>query len=164
MRLSLLISIAGVLAAQTPYDLLLQGGHVIDPKNKIDAVRDVAIRSGKIAAITPQIPVSQARKIVNVSGLYVTPGLIYIHTHVFTGDDGGKLAGGHGSIFPDAFAFRAGTTTVVDAGSSGRHNFAQFKRSVVDVARTRVLLFLNILGAGMPGDDFEQDVKDMDAK
>src|SRR5258708_1721415 len=87
-----------------------------------------------------------------------------MHTHVFTGDDGGKLAGGHGSIFPDAFAFRAGTTTVVDAGSSGRHNFAQFKRTVVDVARTRVLLFLNILGAGMPGDDFEQDVKDMDAK
>src|SRR5260370_32413072 len=105
MRLSLLISIAGALAAQTPYDLLLQGGHVIDPKNKIDAVRDVAIRSGKIAAIAPQIPVSQARKIVNVSGLYVTPGLIDIHTHLFTGDDGGDLAGGHSSTLPGADPF-----------------------------------------------------------
>jgi dihydroorotase len=74
------------------------------------------------------------------------------------------LAGGSGSIYPDNFALRAGVTTVVDAGSSGRHNFAQFKTNVIDRARTRALTFLNILGAGMPGDADEQDVNDMDAK
>ena len=101
---------------------------------------------------------------VDVSGLYVTPGLIDLHAHVFAGSEGVGLAGGHTSIFPDDFALRAGVTTVVDAGSSGRRNFAQFKKTVIDRARTRVLAFLNIGGAGMPGDEHEQDVSDMDAK
>ena len=52
-----------------------KGGHVIDPKNKISAVRDVAIRDGLIAAVARDIPAAQARKVVNVSGLYVTPGV-----------------------------------------------------------------------------------------
>ena len=160
----LLLPLAGALFAQSRYDLLLKGGHVIDPKNRTSAVRDVAIRDGKVAAVSPEIPASQARKVVNVGGLYVTPGLVDIHAHVFTGDNDRMLAGGNWSIFPDTFAFRTGVTTVVDAGSSGRRNFAQFKRTVIDRARTRVLVFLNILGAGMPGDDFEQDVNDMDAK
>jgi len=160
----LLLTLAGALFAQSRYDLLLKGGHVIDPKNRTSAVRDVAIRDGKVAAVSPEIPASQARKVVNVGGLYVTPGLVDIHAHVFTGDNDGMLAGGNWSIFPDTFAFRTGVTTVVDAGSSGRRNFAQFKRTVIDRARTRVLVFLNILGAGMPGDDLEQDMNDMDAK
>jgi len=164
MRVMLLLPLAGALFAQSRYDLLLKGGHVIDPKNRTSAVRDVAIRDGKVAAVSPEIPASQARKVVNVGGLFVTPGLVDIHAHVFTGDNGAMLAGGNWSIFPDTFAFRTGVTTVVDAGSSGRRNFAQFKRTVIDRARTRVLVFLNILGAGMPGDDFEQDVNDMDAK
>ena len=85
---------------------------------------------------------------MNVSGLYVTPGLIDLHAHVFAGSDGVGLAGGHASIFPDDFALRVGVTTVVDAGSSGRRNFAQFKKTVIDRARTRVLVFLNIGGCG----------------
>ena len=158
------MAIAHALLAQPSYELLLKGGHLIDPKNGINATRDIAIRDGKIMAISASIPAAQARKVVSVAGLYVTPGLIDIHAHVFTGDNGSMLAGGNWSIFPDTFAFRVGVTTVVDAGSSGRHNFAQFKRTVIDRARTRVLAFLNILGAGMPGDNKEQDVNDMDGK
>ncbi|HUQ90416.1 MAG TPA: amidohydrolase/deacetylase family metallohydrolase [Bryobacteraceae bacterium] len=164
MLLSTLFLFATTLLGQTTYDLLLKGGHVIDPKNKISGVRDVAIRDGVIAAVAPNIPAAQARKVVSVAGLYVTPGLIDLHAHVFAGSEGTGLAGGHSSIFPDDFAQRVGVTTVVDAGSSGRNNFAQFKKNVIDRARTRVLVFLNIGAAGMPGDRQEQDVSSMDAK
>ena len=164
MRLTIFTLCAGALLAQPAYDLLLKGGHLIDPKNNISAVRDLAMRDGLIAAVAADIPATQARKIVNVAGLYVTPGLIDLHAHVFAGANAGMLSGGHGSIFPDNFALRVGVTTVVDAGSSGRHNFAEFKKTVVDRARTRVLVFLNIGGKGMPGDSQEQDVSDMDAK
>jgi dihydroorotase len=164
MRFSICVLLANALFAQTAYDLLLKGAHVIDPKNKISSVRDVAIRDGLIAAVAPDIPAKQARRTVNVSGLYLTPGLIDLHAHVFSGSDGVGLAGGEGSIFPDAFALRVGVTTVVDAGSSGRRNFAHFKKTVIDRARTRVLAFLNIGGVGMPGDAEEQNVDDMDAK
>ncbi len=164
IRAVILIACANALLAQAPYDLVLKGGRLIDGKNNISAVRDIALRDGKVAAVAADIPATQARKVVNVAGLYVTPGLIDLHTHVFSGSDGAKLAGGTGSIFPDNFALRVGVTTVVDAGSSGRHNFAEFKKNVIDRARTRVLAFLNILGAGMPGDADEQDVNDMDAK
>jgi len=164
MRFQIFFLFATPLFAQTRYDLLLKGGHVIDPKNQISEVRDVAIRDGMIAAVVRDIPAAQARKVVDVAGLYVTPGLIDLHAHVFAGSEGVGLAGGHTSIFPDDFALRAGVTTVVDAGSSGRRNFAHFKTTVIDRARTRVLAFLNIGGAGMPGDEHEQDVRDMDAK
>ncbi len=164
MRQLLLLLFTGALMAQPKYDLLLKGGHVIDPKNKISAARDVAIRGGLVAAVASGIPADQARKVVDVTGLYVTPGLIDLHAHVFAGVGGSKLAGGHSSIFPDNFALKAGVTTVVDAGSSGRHNFAEFKKTVIDQARTRVLVLLNIGGTGMQGGADEQNVSDMDAK
>ncbi len=164
MKIPTLFLCAATLCAQVQYDLLLKSGHVIDPKNKVSEVRDVAIRDGVIAAVARDIPASRARKVVNVGGLYVTPGLIDLHTHVFSGSEGVGLAGGQSSIFPDDFALRLGVTTVVDAGSSGRRNFAQFERTVIDRARTRVLAFLNIGGVGMPGDAQEQDVAGMDAK
>jgi dihydroorotase len=164
MRFPILLLCASSLFAQASYDLLLKGAHVIDPKNKIAAVRDVAIRQGLIAAVAPDIPIAQARKVINVTGMYLTPGLIDLHSHVFAGVDGSGLAGGRSSIDPDAFALRAGVTTVVDAGSSGRRNFAEFKKTVIGRARTRVLAFLNIGGVGMPGDAQEQNVADMDAK
>ncbi|MCL4853236.1 MAG: amidohydrolase/deacetylase family metallohydrolase [Bryobacteraceae bacterium] len=164
MRILAAMLCANALFAQANYDLLLKGAHVIDPKNKLSAVRDVAIRDSLIAAVERNIPAAQARKVVDVVGLYLTPGLIDLHAHVFAGSEGKGLAGGHASIFPDNFALRTGVTTVVDAGSSGRHNFAQFKRIVIDRARTRVLVFLNIGGAGMPGDAQEQDLEEMDAK
>ncbi len=151
--------------SQASYDLLLKGGHVIDAKSHISAVRDVAIADGKIAAVAANIPASAARKVVNVPGLYVTPGLVDIHAHVFTGmGTGHELAGGDVSEFPDGFTFRAGVTTVVDAGSSGWRNFDKFKTLVIDAAKTRVLAFLNIVGYGMLGEPtYEQDLNDMDA-
>lgn len=164
MRLAGVFVFTSVLFSQTSFDLLLKGGHVIDPKNKISGVRDIAIRDGLVAAVEPDIPVSKARKVVNVKGLYVTPGLIDLHAHVFAGTAGPMLAGGHTSIFPDDFALKAGVTTLVDAGSSGRRNFEEFKRTVVDRARTRVFVLLNIGGYGMTGGTHEQNVEDMDAK
>ena len=152
------------LWAQPPYDILLKGGHLIDPKNGINAPRDLAIKDGKVAAVAASIPAAQARKTILIPGLYVTPGLIDLHAHVFAGTGGHMLAGGDSSIHPDSFAQSVGVTTVVDAGSSGRHNFAEFRRTVVDRARTRVLVLLNVGGKGMTGDSHEQDVEDMDAK
>ena len=164
MKTLLFLAMTAAAWSQPVYDLLLKGGHLIDPKNRIDGARDVAIKDGRIAAVAAEIPAGQARKTVAVKGLYVVPGLIDIHAHVFSGTGGSMLSGGDSSIHPDSFAQRVGVTTVVDAGSSGRHNFAEFRRTVVDRARTRVLVFLNIGGQGMPGDAKEQDVDDMDAK
>jgi dihydroorotase len=164
MRLLFLLLVCASSWGQPAYDLLLKGGHVIDPKNGINAPRDLAIKDGKVAAVAASIPATQARKTVQVNGLYVVPGLIDIHAHVFSGIHGNMLSGGHSSIHPDSFSQRVGVTTVVDAGSSGRHNFAEFRRTVVDQSRTRVLVFLNIGGQGMPGDAKEQNMDDMDAK
>jgi len=164
MRLIILLLAGCALWGQPIYDVLLKGGHVIDPKNRINAPQDLAIKDGKVAAVAASIPPAQARKVIQVNGLYVVPGLIDIHAHVFSGIGGHKLSGGHSSIHPDSFAQRVGVTTVVDAGSSGRHNFAEFRRTVIDQARTRVLVFLNIGGQGMPGDAKEQDLDDMDPK
>jgi len=143
-------------------DILLKGGHVIDPKNKIDAIMDVAIAGGKIAQVAANIPANTAKKVVDVSGLYVTPGIIDMHVHAFYGTDPNSyIANGRTALPPDAFSFRAGVTTVVDAGSSGWRNFPQFKAQTIDVSQTRVLALLNIVGRGMFGRYEEQDVTDM---
>jgi dihydroorotase len=146
------------------YDLVLQGGHVIDAKNKISAVRDVGIRDGKIAAIAEHIDPAQAFKLVNVRGLYVTPGLIDIHVHVYAGTGEPRSYAGDNSLYPDGFTFRSGVTTVADAGSSGYRSFDDFKQRIIDRSRTRVLAFLNIVGAGMRGGKYENDLSDMEAK
>lgn len=143
-------------------DILLKGGHVIDPKNNIDAKMDVAITGGKISRVAAGIPASSSKRVVDVSGLYITPGLIDIHTHVFVGSNVGKFANGPSSVKPDDFAPRAGVTTVVDAGTSGWRNFDTFKSQVMDISRTRVLAFINTFGTGMIGGKAEQDTTDMD--
>lgn len=143
-------------------DLLLKGGHVIDPKNNIDAILDVAIANNKIYQVAKDIPADKAKKVVNVAGLYVTPGLIDMHVHVFPGNDlDAYIANGQTSVMPDGFTFRAGVTTVVDAGSSGWRNFPQFKKQTIDKAQTRVLALLNIVGNGMVSRFQEQDLSDM---
>ncbi len=151
------------LMAQPQYDLLLKGGHVIDARNRISAVRDVAISNHKIAAVAANIPAAQARKVVSVEGLYVTPGLVDIHVHVYAGTGQRGAYSGDLSVYPDGFTFRSGVTTVADAGSSGWRNFPDFKDRVIDRAKTRVLAFLNIVGKGMGGGAIEQDLSDMDA-
>ena len=148
--------------AQPVYDLLIVRGHVIDPKNGIDAIRDVAIKDHKIAAVAPKLAPSDAAKVIDAKGLYVTPGLIDIHVHVYAGTGKRNAYCGDLSVYPDGFTFRSGVTTVVDAGTSGWRTFPDFKDRVMDRARTRVLVFLNIVGAGMCG-AVEQDVNDMDA-
>ena len=143
-------------------DILLKGGHVIDPKNKIDSKMDVAIKDGKIFKVASNIPATDAKRVVDVTGLYVTPGIIDMHVHVFNGTDpDAYIANGHTSLPPDGFTFRAGVTTVVDAGSSGWRNFRLFKQQTIDRSQTRVLAFLNIVGAGMVGRYEEQNVADM---
>ena len=150
--------------AQQKYDLLLKGGHVIDPRNKISAVRDVAIANGKVVAVAANINPAEAVKVVDASGYYVTPGLIDIHVHVFAGTGERGSYAGDNSVYPDGFTLRAGVTTVADAGCAGWRNFEDFKQRVIDRARTRVLAFLNIVGNGMRGGTFEQDLTDMEAK
>ena len=149
--------------AQPPYDLLIKGGHVVDAKNGVSAVRDVAIANHLIAEVAANIPASRARKTIDAAGLYVTPGLVDIHVHVYAGTAERNSYAGDNSIYPDGYTFRSGVTTVVDAGSSGWSNFPDFKERVIDRAKTRVLAMLNIVGKGMRGGKFEQDLTDMDA-
>jgi dihydroorotase len=152
-----------VLEAQTQIaDILLKGGHVIDARNSIDSQMDVAITDGKISQVARDIPVKNAKKVIDVSGMYVTPGLIDMHVHAFNGTDmGSYIANGWDALPPDGFTFRAGVTTVVDAGSAGWRNFRTFKEQTIDRSQTRVLAFLNIVGTGMYGRFEEQDVNDM---
>jgi dihydroorotase len=142
-----------------PYDLVLQGGRVIDPKNSIDAVLDVGIRDGIVAAVAPKL--AGAAKTLDVSGLYVTPGLVDIHTHLFATTGIQDAWAGDNSVRPDDFSFRSGVTTMVDAGSSGWRNFETFRHTVVERARTRVLAMINIAGLGMLTDVVEQEPSDM---
>lgn len=145
------------------YDVVIAGGHVIDPRSGIDGVRDVAIAGGVIAAVAPRVDPAGARTI-DASGLYVTPGLVDIHTHVYAGTGERRSYAGDNSVYPDGFTFRAGVTTIADAGSSGWRNFEDFHDRVIGRARTRVFAFLNIVGHGMRGGTFEQDVADMDVQ
>jgi dihydroorotase len=148
--------------AQTQYDLLLQGGRVVDAKNKISAIRDVAIKDGKIAAVAEHIAPGSALKTVSVKGLYVSPGLVDIHVHAYaTPGERGSYAGDN-SVWPDDFTFRTGVTTVADAGSSGYKNFEDFKQHIIDRSKTRVLAFINIVGAGMRGPKYEDNLADME--
>lgn len=165
------VTVLGIcLAGTSPalgqqYSLLIKGGHVIDPKNGIDGIMDVAIAGGKIAEVSRAIDRSRARRVADASGLYVVPGLIDLHAHVFYGtEEDAYLSNGFTAVPPDSHSFRSGQTTLVDVGGAGWRNFPQFKSQVIDRSRTRVLSFLNIVGGGMKGRMVEQDLADMDAR
>ena len=162
-RLFLLLFFLTRLAYAQHYDIVIKGGHVIDPENNIDGVMDIAVKDGKIALVSGNINVSDAVQVVIARGLYVIPGIIDIHTHVFYGNHPDQyLMDATAAVVPDGFTFRNGVTTVVDAGSSGWRTFPLFKQQVIDRSQTRVFSFLNIVGAGMRGGAYEQDVNDMD--
>jgi dihydroorotase len=144
------------------YDLLLRNGHLIDPRNGVNAKRDVAIKDGKVAEVSATIPPAKAAKVVDISGLYITPGLVDLHVHVYASAMSPSSYCGALSVFPDDHSFRNGVTTVVDAGTSGWKSFEEFKSRVIDKSRTRVLALLNIVGAGMCG-AVEQETAEMDA-
>jgi dihydroorotase len=160
-RAGILFALCLVSAFGQQYDLLIQGGHVIDPKNEIDDVRDLAIKSGKIAAVAPSIDPSSAKKTIDAKGLYVTPGLVDMHVHVFYTTNVPAAWAGDYSVAPDGFSFRSGTTTMVDAGSSGYRNFEQFNGTVITRAKTRILAMINISGYGMLTNTMEQNTADM---
>jgi dihydroorotase len=159
-----LLSLFSRASIAQSYDIVIRGGHVIDPKNNIDAVMDVAISDGKIALVSKDMDVKQAVQVVDAKGMYVVPGLIDIHTHDFYGTEPDhQYENGNLGIAPDGFTFRNGVTTVVDAGSSGWRTFPTFKSQTIDVSKTRILAFLNIVGEGMRG-GYEQNLNDMDPK
>ena len=164
----LLLVIGGWLSHPSvaqPYSVVIKGGHVIDPKNNLNEVMDVAINEGKIVQVAKSIDPKGAVQVVDAKGLYVTPGLIDIHTHVFFGTNLDQTySNGPNALPPDAFTFRNGVTTIVDAGCSGWRDFETFKKQTIDRSQTRVLALLNIVGSGMRGGTFEQNVADMDAK
>lgn len=156
------LMVSGLAVGQT-YNIVIKGGHVIDPKNNINAVMDVAVKDGKIALLAKNIDAKEGRQVVDAKGMYVTPGLIDMHVHVYHGTIlDHQYCNGPNSVVPDGFTFRSGVTTVVDAGCAGWRSFPEFKRNIIDRSQTRVLALLNIVGDGMRGGPAEQNLKDME--
>lgn len=133
---------ASTAAPAASYDLLIAGGRVVDPAQKISAERDVAIVGGRIARIAANIPPSQARQVYDAKGKLVTPGLIDLHTHVYK--YGITL-----NVDSDVVGFQSGATTVVDCGSTGSGTFQGFRKYVIDSAATRIYALLNISSIGL---------------
>ena len=160
----LFIALPNIVLAQH-YDILLKGGHVIDPKNNISSLMDVAISDGVIAKVAENIPDYGTDKVIDISGLYVSPGMINLHTHIFFGTqkDSDQM-NSYRSVIPDNFSFRYGVTTMVDAGSAGWKNFQVFKDQTIKHSRTRILAFLRIVGEGSRGYTYSQNLNDMDSK
>lgn len=156
----ILIALIAVASHAQDIDLLIRNGHVIDPRNHIDSPKDVAITGGKILEVAAGISEKRAKNVIDATGMYVSPGFIDPHTHVFVGSNAG-FADGVNSISPDDFACRSGVTTVVDAGTSGWRNFLKFKEQVIDRSRTRVLAFVSIAALGLSGKEAQEDLHDM---
>jgi dihydroorotase len=124
------------------FDLILRGGRVIDPSQKLDAVLDVAFSAGKVARIGPGLEADTATDDRNVSGAIVTPGLIDLHTHVYWG---GTSLG----VDAEDFCRQSGVTTAVDTGSAGPGNFAGFRKHVIERSEVRILAYLHVSFAGI---------------
>ena len=126
------------------FDLILAGGHVIDPSQNLDGVMDVAFEGGTVARVGRDIPREGAKDVRDVSGHIVTPGLIDLHTHVYV----------HGTslgIDAEAFARSSGVTTAVDTGSAGPGNFMGFRKHVIERSAVRILAYLHVSHAGIYG-------------
>ena len=131
------------------YDLVIAGGHVIDPANGIDERRDVAIADGRIAAVAAPLPPHTAGQVVDASGHFVTPGLVDLHAHLFWGRD-------FFGIDADSLAWRCGVTTWVDSGSAGAFSMPAFREHVATRAEVNVLAFVNISYLGIPGLNYDE--------
>jgi len=123
------------------FDTVVKGGRVIDPKNRLDAVRDIGIKKGRIAAVASNLDPGKA-KIVDAKGLVVTPGLIDTHAHVY------EHVSGDFGLNPDLVGIRTGVTTVVDQGGPSALTFDGFRKFIVEKAKTRVLAFISAYLAG----------------
>jgi len=124
------------------YDLILRGGRVVDPSQKLDAVTDVAFADGKVARIGAGLKTDAKTDVRDVAGRIVTPGLIDLHTHVYWG---GTSLG----IDAEDFCRRSGVTTAVDTGSAGAGNFAGFRKHVIERSEVRILAYLHVSFAGI---------------
>ena len=144
-----------------PYELLLRGARLMDPRSGKDGRFDVAIQQGKVARIARRISADSAERTLSLKDCVIVPGLIDLHTHVFAGSTPNRFADGLSSVNPDQYCPMNGITTVVDAGTSGWRNFEQFRRQIMETSRTRVLAFLNIAGSGMVGKPAEEDTSGM---
>jgi dihydroorotase len=127
-----------------PFDVVVKGGHVLDPGQGLDGQRDIGITNGKIAAIEADIPARDAARVVDVRGAnrYVVPGLIDVHTHVAYGATTNGV--GMGCVDPDVGGVGSGATTLLDAGSVGVANVGVFGAHLLPNARTRVICFVNV--------------------
>jgi dihydroorotase len=124
------------------YDLIVKGGTVIDPANGVNGPNDVAVENGKIARMAPNIPAEESKRVQEVKGKIVTPGLIDLHTHVYDGVNGNGVKADLGGVY-------AGVTTMVDAGSSGCDTFGGFPQHIIPNNATEVLPFLHICRTGL---------------
>jgi dihydroorotase len=145
------------LAGSSMYDLLIAGGRVIDPAQKLSAERDVAIQHGKIARVAVNIPRNQARQVYDAKGKLVTPGLIDLHTHVY---EYGQTLG----VNPERVGVESGVTTVLDCGSVGVPMWAGFRKFIIQGATTKIYALLNISTAGCCLDEVYLDSRLIDAK
>ena len=169
-KIKLIICIVGFSLFQLKsytqvYDILIKNGHVIDAKNNLNKIIDIAIVDNKIALIQKNVSINSALIIIDANGLYVSPGLIDIHSHNFHGTEPNNyLSNSFDALPPDGFSFRSGVTTIVDVGGAGWRNFKTFKEQIIDRSKTRVLSFLNIIGSGMKGGAVEQNLSDMEPR
>ncbi len=127
-----------------PFDLVLRGGRVVDPSQKLDAVTDVAFAEGKVAMVGNALKLDAGTEVRDVSGYIVTPGLIDLHTHVYWG---GTSLG----IDAEEFCRTSGVTTAIDTGSAGPGNFAGFRKHVIEPSQVRILAYLHVSHAGIYG-------------
>ena len=156
---------AGARAQSPEFDLLIRNGHVIDPRNAIDGVMDVAIAAGRISRVGSSLNPASARRVVDATGLYVVPGLIDIHAHVFYGTEkDAYLSNADTAVQPDSHSFRSGQTTLVDAGGPGGGTSCSSRSRSSTARRPASSSFINIVGSGMKGGPVEQNLADMDAK
>ncbi|MBI5260736.1 MAG: amidohydrolase/deacetylase family metallohydrolase [Bradyrhizobium sp.] len=127
-----------------PFDLILRGGRVIDPSQKLDSVTDVGFSAGKVAMVGNGLKADPGTDVRDVSGYIVTPGLIDLHTHVYWG-------GSSISIDAEHYCRMSGVTTAVDTGSAGPGNFAGFRKHVIERSEVRILAYLHVSHAGVFG-------------
>src|SRR5215216_4675456 len=145
---------ASISMSERP-NLLLKGGHVLNPANGIDRQVEVRLSGGRVATVGPDLPLGDGESVLDVAGFLVVPGIIDMHAHVFSTHRRSTL-----SLDPQVNTFSSGVTTVVDAGTGGWRDFADFRAEVIDRARIRVLAYVNIVGSGMGG-EWEHDVREM---
>ncbi|HEX4643249.1 MAG TPA: amidohydrolase/deacetylase family metallohydrolase, partial [Candidatus Acidoferrales bacterium] len=122
-------------------DLLIKGGTVIDPSQKLHAVLDVAVKDGKIQQVAPDISPENTQNVISAKGRIVTPGLIDVHVHIFEGI-------GPTGVNVDQYCLGRGVTTAIDAGSAGSFAIAGFRQYVIKPSATRVFAMIDIGARG----------------